>query len=200
VPEIEEPFVPAEPEPEAVPVEPAAPIPEPETRAPEPSPPGPKPSPPEPPAASPPAAEPPTEPEIGRPVEVESLAIDDLLEDLDRQRSLVGRLRRLREVAAQLTDHGVNDLRRLLDAFPQGWARRRALACLLERGCPASATWALDLVLGLECELDRAWCLAALLDRQQLSEAAVKAALDGVPSPAWRRRLHRLACESKSGA
>jgi hypothetical protein len=81
------------------------------------------------------------------------------------------------------------DPRTVLEAFPDGWARRRALLELLRAGSPPGLGDALGLIEALGSERDRAWCLGALADERPLSAGDREALLAAVPSPAARRRL-----------
>ncbi len=56
------------------------------------------------------------------------------------------------------------EMRSVIEAFPDGWARRRALLELLRSGSPEALRDALGLVESLGAERDRAWCLGALAD------------------------------------
>jgi hypothetical protein len=121
-------------------------------------------------------------------------AADRVLGSLAGTRSLVGRLRRLRTSGDALVSLDLFELRRLVETFPEGWARRRAVAGLLEAGVPHSLAAALDLIMGLEQERDRVWCLSALLtSRPDVRGSLLKTALETVHSPIARRRLERLA-------
>ena len=77
----------------------------------------------------------------------------------------------------------------VLEDFPDGWARRRALLEILRSGAPAALEDALALVEALGSERDRAWCLGALADERPLSARDREALLAAVPTPAARRRL-----------
>ena len=77
-----------------------------------------------------------------------------------------------------------------MEAFPDGWARRRALVELLRAGNPPVLRDALALLDTLGSERDRLWCLGALADRE-LVTADREALLAAAPSPIARRRLER---------
>lgn len=104
---------------------------------------------------------------------------------------LLPRLMRLRREAT--TSWAGADLERLLAGFPDGWPRRRALSALIEGRVVDSAAHALDLVVGLAAERDRAWCLGLLLRTLDLTDPEMERALGLVSSPSRRRRLRRLA-------
>jgi hypothetical protein len=83
------------------------------------------------------------------------------------------------------------DLHAVLDVFPDGWARRRALATLLESGVPEKTADAVSLLGILSSERDRLWCLGALAGSRGLSGADREHLLSTITSPAARRRLER---------
>jgi hypothetical protein len=97
-------------------------------------------------------------------------------------------LRRHLEAAQGLSEDG---LRSAVEAFPDGWARRRALVELLRAGAPAALDDALGLVEALGSERDRAWCLGTLVETRALSLRDRESLLAAAPSPAARRRLER---------
>jgi hypothetical protein len=80
-------------------------------------------------------------------------------------------------------------LRSIIEGFPDGWARRRALLELLRAGIPGAIPDALALVEALASERDRLWCLGALTDTRTIPPGDREAVLAGVTSPAARRRL-----------
>lgn len=79
----------------------------------------------------------------------------------------------------------------MVEAFPDGWARRRALLELLRSGSPAAFRDALGLVDALGSERDRVWCLGALAEDRPLTASDREALLGTVTSPLARRRLER---------
>jgi len=80
-------------------------------------------------------------------------------------------------------------LRSIVEGFPDGWARRRALLELLRAGIPGALPDALSLVEALASERDRLWCLGALTDTRTIPAGDREAVLAGVTSPTARRRL-----------
>jgi len=193
------PLAPGEEQPIALPVAPAAPPPKPPVA---PTPPGPRPRTPvtaQPSATvhlaappSPAAPEPSPAPHASPAVPGDT--VDRLVASLASTRSLATRLRRLSAATAELGSLPGDQLRRLVEAFPRGWARRRAVTTLLKAEVPRSLALAIDLVAGLERERDRAWCLATLLaTRRGVDSGLLECALGCVSSPAARRRLERLA-------
>jgi outer membrane biosynthesis protein TonB len=81
------------------------------------------------------------------------------------------------------------ELREVLEIFPDGWARRRALSELIGAGVPARTADALSLMDVLQAAGDRAWCLGALADSRILTSEERSALLDAAVTPAGRRRL-----------
>ncbi len=83
-------------------------------------------------------------------------------------------------------------LRSVVEAFPDGWARRRALVELLRNGSPAALGDALGLLEILGSERDRLWCLGTLAEnRRALNSQDRETLLAAAPSPTARRRLER---------
>lgn len=103
--------------------------------------------------------------------------------------SVLSQLRVLRRELSGFKGSSVATLRELIDAFPDGWARRRALCALLEEGIPADSRDALELVSCLDRDFDRRWCLGLLARRGELRGSILTRALDLVVSPYGRRRL-----------
>jgi len=120
-------------------------------------------------------------------------ALDRYLGTVNLERSLAGRLRVLRRMAHGWTGFSSDQLRPVLESFPEGWSRRRALVILLSHGLPSGADEALDLLAELPGDLDRMWALSALVRSRRLTIEQREAALDLVASLTTRRRLRRLA-------
>jgi hypothetical protein len=116
-----------------------------------------------------------------------------VLAALGAQSSIGSQLRVLRRELAGFSGSSLATLQQVVDAFPDGWARRRAVAALLEAGIPAVPAEALELVTCLERELDRRWCLGVLARRGALRGGLLAQALDMVTSPAARRRIEAAA-------
>ncbi len=106
--------------------------------------------------------------------------------------ALTSRFRLLRRHLGEAKTMPTAGLRSMLEDFPDGWARRRALLELLRGGVPASFRDALGLVEALAADRDRLWCLGALAERRGIPEGDREAllALAG-SSPVARRRLAR---------
>jgi hypothetical protein len=107
--------------------------------------------------------------------------------------SVLSQLRVLRRELSGFKGSSVPTLRELIESFPDGWVRRRALCALLEEGIPSETSDALELVSTLGRELDRRWCLGVLAHRGLLSGVTLKRALDMVDSPFGKKRLRTLA-------
>jgi outer membrane biosynthesis protein TonB len=103
--------------------------------------------------------------------------------------SLTERFHVLRRHLGEAKRMPAEGLRSVVEAFPDGWARRRALVALLRFGVPASFRDALALVDALGSERDRLWCLGALTGSRKLSESDREALLAAAASPTARRRL-----------
>ncbi|MFL6234992.1 MAG: hypothetical protein ACJ76N_17795 [Thermoanaerobaculia bacterium] len=167
----------------------AAPIPP----APKTEPPPPPPEPVAPPPPPPPlvqAAPPPPLP-LPKPEPVARKTDGALAGKLAEVPSLTGRFQALRRHLKEAQGLSREELHPVLEAFPDGWARRRALLELLRSGTPAALQDALGLVEALGSERDRAWCLGALADERPLGARDREALLAAMPTPAARRRLER---------
>lgn len=103
--------------------------------------------------------------------------------------ALTARFRLLRRRVAELRRLSPADLREVLEAFPDGWARRRALVDLIEAGVPERAADVLSLMDALQSPGDRSWCLGTLADARKLSADERAALLQAAPTAAGRRRL-----------
>lgn len=79
---------------------------------------------------------------------------------------------RFRLLRGELERNGgsrLGDIAQLLDAFPAGWARRRALVALLRHRLPGNLEVALAFIDEQESSAARRWCLGTLLDHWELS-------------------------------
>jgi hypothetical protein len=97
-------------------------------------------------------------------------------------------LRRLLEGEAAI---GIDRAAELLEAFPDGWARRRALLTMLHAGAPSTTGDALELIERLERPADRRWCALALFEARSLSETDSRRLEERFPSRTLSRRLRR---------
>lgn len=140
------------------------------------------------PAPPPPAPRPAPEPPR---VPAKAPAVSVLAERLAAVPSLTARFRLLRRSVGDVKQLSAADLRALVDLFPDGWARRRAVLELLRAGVPGKAAEALPLVSALASERDRAWCVGELIESQDVAEGEREAILAAVTSPTARRRLER---------
>ncbi len=157
---------PEPPPPQPLPAEDRVLAPEPEPAAP-PSAPPPveQPVPPEPPLPSPGAAQP-------RP------SGSELLARVGRAPTLMRRLAEARSLLDGAGESSVDELRALLDLFPQDWAKRRILTGLLQRGVPRDLHQAIYLIEALESKTSRRWCVSVLLHGWELSEAERRALIE----------------------
>jgi len=112
---------------------------------------------------------------------------------LGAEQSVFSQLRVLRRELSGFAGSSIGTLHELIEAFPDGWARRRALCALLEAGIPAETRDALELVACLERELDRRWCLGIPARQGDLRGALLSRALDLVESDFAKRRLVSIA-------
>jgi hypothetical protein len=175
----------------AVTVAPPPPPPAPVAVTPEPAPVAPPP-----PVVAPPAPialpviEPPPKPQAP-PVPARMAEDDGLAGKLIEAPSLTVRFHILRRHLAEAKGSPADGLRSVVEAFPDGWARRRALVELLRSGSPAALGDALGLVETLGSERDRAWCLGTLAETRAFNLRDREALLAAVASPAARRRLEK---------
>ncbi len=102
---------------------------------------------------------------------------------------LVQRLRRLAKGSGRLTGAGLAELDRLLQTFPAGWARRRALEALLRAGIPTRIDEALILVGRLATPGERMWALTTLAACRELDDDERERLLAEAGSPILARRL-----------
>jgi len=109
------------------------------------------------------------------------------------EQSVFSQLRVLRRELSGFAGSSIHTLHELIDAFPDGWARRRAVCALLEAGIPADTRDAMELVSCLGRESDRRWCLGLLARKGDLRGALLRQALDLVDSEFSKRRLRAIA-------
>ena len=107
--------------------------------------------------------------------------------------TVLSQLRVLRRELSGFQGSSLATLRELIESFPDGWARRRALCALLEEGIPSHVKDALELVSCLDRELDRRWCLGLLARGGRLRGTELDRALDLVASPFGKKRLAAVA-------
>lgn len=112
-----------------------------------------------------------------------------LAEHLGSIPALTARFRHLRRHLDALRRQSAAELRAVVEVFPDGWARRRALSAMIEAGVPARTADVLSLVDTLQSPGDRAWCLSALADSRVLSPDDRSALFAAAGTPAGRRRL-----------
>ncbi len=115
----------------------------------------------------------------------------ELAAALSGETSLLRRLRRLSASAELVEGAGLAGLVAVLESFPAGWARRRALDRLLAAGVPRSTSDAIVLFELLPRPSERLWASTTLAASRPLDDGERAALLAAVPSPALRRRLAR---------
>jgi hypothetical protein len=106
------------------------------------------------------AAEPTTPAAIGIP----------LLDRISHEPMLIRRFRILRQRVDEARGMTASQLRDLIDLYPPGWGRRRALDALLESGIPGSLNKAIFLIEHLKSESERRWCVSTLLHEWELTD------------------------------
>ncbi len=100
-------------------------------------------------------------------------------------------MRRFRDLA-QLPDQLEKDAaRRVLEQFPEGWSRRRALTRLLAAGKVGDAETVAGLIAMLPRESDRFWCAATWLDAGQGRD--LEALRSCLSDRSWKRLAARPA-------
>ncbi len=135
----------------------------------------------------------PDAPATGQHASVPSFDARKVLEALGAEGSVFSRLRVLRRELQGFKGSSLETVRNLVEVFPPGWARRRALSALLEAGIPENTGDAVDLVGDFDRELDRRWCLGILARSGRLRGQELERALDMLESPAARRRIESAA-------
>jgi len=139
-------------------------------------------------AAPPPKPQPKPQP---APAPVRIATDSDLADRLAGISTLTLRFRVFRRSLDEAKGMSTAGLRSILDGFPDGWARRRAMLELLRAGIPVALPDALSLVEALGSERDRLWCLGALTDAREIPAADREVLLMAATSPTARRRLER---------
>jgi hypothetical protein len=112
-----------------------------------------------------------------------------LAEGLAAVPALTARFRLLLRRIAEARRLPAADVRAILEAFPDGWARRRAFVDLIEAGVPERTADVLSLLDALQSPGDRSWCLGTLADARKLTADERSALLQAAPTAAGRRRL-----------
>jgi hypothetical protein len=125
------------------------------------------------------------------PDDTQEFEVSVLLDRLEESSSMVRRLRELREAASFLAAADRSELQAVLTAFPDGWARRRALESLFRAGVPRGFETAMTLVAQIEDPAQRAWALSTLSATRPLNPNQIEEILTMPVSPAFRRRMNR---------
>jgi hypothetical protein len=96
----------------------------------------------------------------------------------------------LREYADRLSTESPAEINAILDAFPPGWARRRALQALFRAGAPEKHEAALTLIRELGRPTDRRWCLRTFAETRELPDDQLERLLEEwrFPLPAGREK------------
>jgi len=102
---------------------------------------------------------------------------------------LGSRFRVLAESVDDLEGASVGLLDAVVEAFPSGWARRRAIEVLLRAGVPRALGDALELISNLERPSERMWALTTLATSRDLNKDERDAVIAAASSPSFRRRL-----------
>jgi hypothetical protein len=178
------PAAPPAPAPPRVEVQPPPPMPP----APAPAPAAPPPVQPAPVQAAPPPPAPKPQPKPAR-VPVQPAARSALADRLAEIPRLTARFRILRRSLHEAKTMPAAGLGSVVQQFPDGWARRRALVELLRAGVPRSLEDALALIETLGSERDRLWCLGTLAESREIPETDRETLLGAATSPTARRRL-----------
>lgn len=112
-----------------------------------------------------------------------------------RKSSLVTRLchLRLRARGTALNGAGRQALLEVVEQFPPGWARRRAVQALLEAGLPDDLPTALELAAAAGTPAGEIWCLSTLVRSRSLSDTALAEVVIRAKTSAARKRLAALA-------
>jgi hypothetical protein len=105
--------------------------------------------------------------------------------------SLGSRFRVLAGIVDELEDTGAHTLDPVVDLFPEGWARRRAIEALLRAGVPGEVGEALALISKLARPSERMWALSTLAMSRELDEDEREAVIAAAGSPSIERRLRR---------
>jgi hypothetical protein len=92
-----------------------------------------------------------------------------LAKKLQHAEGLMARFRVLRTSLDPNGGSSLGDVPQILEAFPAGWARRRALDALLRHRLPAGLDQALALIGELESSMARRWCLRTILEHWELT-------------------------------
>jgi hypothetical protein len=112
-----------------------------------------------------------------------------VVDELEATGSLLGRLGELARRLSELVGAGASELHGVVESFPEGWPRRRALEVLLRSGLPADLREALALVYRLDRPSERMWALTALAMTREFTARDEEALLAAADTPAIRRRL-----------
>jgi hypothetical protein len=139
-------------------------------------------------ATQPTVAEAPSEPQSPPRETVGFERAAEIVDQVRNSARLMLRFRLLRRHLDDLRGASPDQLRSLIESFPGGWARRRALALLLRQRIPDSLHRAVFLVESLETVASRRWCIATLLAYWDLSPVERETLIERHDSPRFRAR------------
>jgi hypothetical protein len=112
-----------------------------------------------------------------------------LLDDLKEEGFLLKRLQVLDRRIGETQQLGRDRLLQLLDLFPAGWSRRRALETLVRAGVPAQLEDVLALVELLQRPSERLWVLTTLAAARKLTAGEGERLVNATRQQALQRRL-----------
>ncbi|MCG6950053.1 MAG: hypothetical protein LJE93_14170 [Acidobacteria bacterium] len=107
--------------------------------------------------------------------------------------SVLPRLLAFRRHIRESSGTGFDELQSLVESFPDGWMRRRAICAVFDEGIADRIDDALELVSSLGRESDRRWCLCVLAARGLLQGESLEGALALLDSRFARKRVEHLA-------
>jgi hypothetical protein len=112
-----------------------------------------------------------------------------LLDDLNQEGFLIRRLQLLDRRIEETRKLGRQRLLQLIEQFPAGWSRRRALETLLRAGVPAQLEDVLALVELLQRPSERLWVLTTLAAARKLTAGEGERLVNATRQQALQRRL-----------
>jgi hypothetical protein len=117
------------------------------------------------------------------------VGVRDSVAFLAEEPSVLRRLRKLAAIVETLPDAGVWRLQELIELFPPGWARRRAVETLFRAGLPGDLSSALDMVNALEDGGQRLWVMSTLALSRSFDDDEREELLAAAGSRLMERRL-----------
>ncbi len=129
---------------------------------------------------------------VAEEAKVPSLRVEALLEAMQKCPVGLARLHRIKLALPSLAMPSAAEKARLLQAFPDGWLRRRVLQALIAAGQVASLAEAVPLIEALGTEWDRLECLLRLAQRGLLAHQEEDLVLSLVHTRTARLRAESL--------